>query len=190
MNELIIDQTFEGNSYVQKALSLNDYENCVFKNCDFSGSSLRQIGFIRCEFIDCNLSTAHIVGTQLQECLFFESKLLGLQFENCDSFGFSVQFDHTQLDDSSFYQCDLRNSGFSESNLVHVDFTEANLEGIDLDFCNLSRSIFEDTNLKSANLYSATNYQIDPNRNQIKKAVFSKEGLSGLLEKHQLIIKP
>jgi hypothetical protein len=42
---------------------------------------------------------------------------------------------------------------------------------------------FENTILEKADLRTAYNYSIDPTMNKIKKAMFSKAGISGLLDR-------
>ncbi|MFS4454834.1 pentapeptide repeat-containing protein [Maribacter sp. 2304DJ31-5] len=72
--------------------------------------------------------------------------------------------------------------------MTEVDFTEANLTETVFDNCDLARAIFDQTNLTKVDLRSAYNFKIDPEKNTIKNAVFSKDNLSGLLTKHQLKI--
>jgi uncharacterized protein YjbI with pentapeptide repeats len=73
--------------------------------------------------------------------------------------------------------------------LHEIDFTETNLSVAVFDHCDLSGSIFDGTKLEKADLRSAYNYSIDPERNRLKKAKFSWPGLTGLLNKHGLIIE-
>jgi uncharacterized protein YjbI with pentapeptide repeats len=70
-----------------------------------------------------------------------------------------------------------------------VDFTECDLSSASFVNCNLENATFDQTKLEKADLSTAYNYTIDPERNYIKKAVFSSEGLSGLLTKYDLKIK-
>jgi hypothetical protein len=54
----------------------------------------------------------------------------------------------------------------------------------------LRRAVFSNTNLEKADFYTSYEYRIDPEKNKMKKAIFSAQGLSGLLEKYALVIKP
>ena len=76
---------------------------------------------------------------------------------------------------------------FNICKLIEVDFTEAVLNGAIFDNCDLSRAIFAQTDLEKADFTTALNFNIDPEQNRIKKARFSKDGLAGLLIKHQII---
>ena len=82
----------------------------------------------------------------------------------------------------------LQNTRFIKSALHEIDFTETNLNGAVFDHCDLSNSIFDGTKLEKADLRSAYNYSIDPERNRLKKAKFSLSGVIGLLDKHDIQI--
>ena len=73
---------------------------------------------------------------------------------------------------------------------MEVDFSEADATGVYFQHCNLEKAIFENTKLEKADFRSAYGYTFDPERNSIKKAKFSKEGVIGLLVKYDLLIEP
>jgi fluoroquinolone resistance protein len=50
-------------------------------------------------------------------------------------------------------------------------------------------SVFSRTVLKEADLTAASNYIIDPESNNIRKAKFSISGVSGLLNKYDISIE-
>ena len=58
-----------------------------------------------------------------------------------------------------------------------------------LDHCNLERATFDQTILEKADLRTSYNYSIDPENNRLKKAKFSMEGISGLLDKYDIEIE-
>ena len=182
------DKQFEGVDYTIKKLPVGDYENCRFTNCNFAETDLSKITFIDCVFDNCNLSAANINGTSFQETKFVNCKLLGLHFENCNSFLFTVQFDHCLLNLSGFYKMNLKAFQFTNCSLQEVDFTEADLSSAVFHECNLLGAMFDQTNLEKADLRTAINFSIDPERNKLKKAKFSITGLIGLLHKYDLIV--
>jgi len=47
-------------------------------------------------------------------------------------------------------------------------------------------AVFESTHLERADFRTATNYQIDPERNKMEGAKFSVNNLAGLLVKYEL----
>ena len=67
---------------------------------------------------------------------------------------------------------------------MNSDLTEALFDN-----CNLRRAVFIDTNLQKTDFYSSYDFIIDPEKNKMKRAIFSTEGLKGLLAKYDLIIK-
>jgi uncharacterized protein YjbI with pentapeptide repeats len=57
------------------------------------------------------------------------------------------------------------------------------------DHCNLRLAVFMNTNLSQADFLTSYDYVIDPEKNKIKKAIFSLEGVKGLLTKYDIRIK-
>ena len=51
-------------------LTTGEYNDCVFKNCDLSGSVLIGSVFEECEFINCNLFKCKDYGCCIQRCEF------------------------------------------------------------------------------------------------------------------------
>lgn len=183
------DKQFEGVDYTVNQLSVGDYENCHFNNCNFSESNLSKITFIDCKFDHCNLSSASINSTSFQEIIFSDCKMMGLRFENCNQFLFTVSFTNCILNLSTFYKVKLKNTRFSNCSIQEVDFTEADLTAAELDNCNMLLAVFDNSILEKADLRTAINFSIDPERNKIKKAKFAMSSLRGLLHKYDLVIE-
>lgn len=182
------DQTFSKINPNQTSLESGDYENCTFKHCDFSGLNFSKFKFIDCEFQECNFSLALISNTSFQDVHFTDCKMLGLRFDSANQFGLSLHFENCTLNHSSFYQCKLPKIKFVDSQLQEVDFTESDLSDSLFDGCDLMHAIFDQTNLEKADFRTAIHFQIDPEKNKIKKAKFSVNGLVGLLSKYQIQI--
>lgn len=183
------DKQFEGIDYTVKKLVAGDYENCQFINCNFAEANLSKTTFIDCVFDNCNLSAANINGTSFQETVFSNCKLMGLRFEDCNQFLFTVTFTDCFLNLSTFYKMKLKSTRFTNCSMHEVDFTEADLSAAELDSCNLLNAVFDNTILEKADLRTAINFSIDPERNKLKKAKFSATALSGLLHKYDLVIE-
>ena len=183
------DKQFDGKDYTARPLAVGDYENCRFTNCNFAESNLSKITFIDCEFDNCNMSAANINGTSFQETTFINCKLMGLRFEDCNQFLFTVTFTNCLLNLSTFYKLKLKNTRFANCSMQEVDFTEADLTAAEFNNCNLLHAVFDNSILEKADLRTAINFSIDPERNKIKKAKFSMSSLSGLLHKYDLIIE-
>jgi fluoroquinolone resistance protein len=198
MKQIFIEEkTFDKIDFTQAPLEKGEYEHCTFLNCNLSDADLSDLKFAECEFSSCNLSLAKLTQTALKNIEFKNCKMLGLNFGECSQFGFAVSFDACILNHSSFSNLDsplnkrvrLRQTIFKNSQLYEVDFTECDLSCSVFDNCDLARTIFEYAILEKADFRTAFNYSIDPERNRIKKAKFSRSGLVGLLDKYELEIE-
>ncbi len=182
------DKTFDKINYTDKPLPKGEYENCTFVNCDFYNSSFTSINFIECEFVGCNLSMVKLDMAILRDVKFVDCKMLGLKFETCNDFGFSVRFNNCTLNHSSFYSWKIKKTIFKNSHLIEVDFTNCDLSNAVFDNCDLSNAIFENTTLEKADFRTSFNYSLNPEINRIKKAKFSLTGIAGLLSKYDIEI--
>ena len=185
----IQDKCFKSVNFLENELIKGDYENCIFNNCIFSNSDLSEINFIDCEFNNCDLSIIKINNTAFRNVKFKDSKLLGVHFEDCNDFLFSVNFIACQLNLSSFYKRTLKKVRFIDCFLKEVDFTEANLTSSVFENCDLSGAMFVNSVLEKTDFRSSYNYSIDPELNRISKAKFSIPGIVGLLNKYNIEIE-
>lgn len=183
------NKTYKQINYSGKRLSIGEYDNCTFVNCDFSESDISNITFLECEFTDCNFSNVLSKNTSFQEVVFYNCKLLGTKFNDCNDFLLSLQFENCQLNLASFYKLKLKNTSFKDCNLQEVDFTETDLSNSVFNNCDLSRVIFDHTILEKVDFRTATNYVIDPEINRLKKAKFSSDGVIGLLRKYNIEVE-
>jgi fluoroquinolone resistance protein len=187
--EYVEDETFEKRDFTENMLPKGEYENCVFIHCNFASSDLSRTSFSECQFINCNLSLANLTNTVFRDIKFRDCKLVGLHFNHCDAFLFTVDFDHCLLHLSSFYKRKLKKTHFENSILREVDFTETDLTSALFDNCDLSGATFEDTILEKADFRTSYNYSIHPQTNKIKKAKFSMAGIAGLLDRYDIEIE-
>jgi uncharacterized protein YjbI with pentapeptide repeats len=190
MEDLIhIQKTFEKITYIGKKINNREFEDCVFKNCDFSNSDFSNNSFMDCEFIECNLSMTQLGGSSLKTVHFKNCKLMGIQFQSCLDFLFSVQFQDCILDYSSFANKKMPKTKFNSCSLKEVTFIGTNLTQSVFGNCNLDNAIFNDTLLAGVDFTTAYNYKIDPEFNPMKKAKFSNQGIAGLLDKYDIKIE-
>lgn len=115
--------------------------------------------------------------------------MLGLKFEHCNPFLFSVNFESCQLNLSSFYKLKLKKIKFSNCTLHEVDFTEADLSEASFVNCDLHGATFEYCTLTKADFRTAVNFAIHPETNKIAKARFSRQNLEGLLLRYDINIE-
>jgi len=187
--EYIEDITFEKFDFKINPFTKGEYEFCRFLNCDFSNVDLSDCKFIDCEFIECNLSLINLTKTLFRDIKFKKCKMLGMHFDNCNQFGLSFSFENCILDHSTFYKTKIKKTIFKNSQLHEVDLTECDLSGSLFENCDLTRTTFDNTNIEKSDFSTSYNYSINPEMNRIKKAKFSIYGISGLLEKYDIIIE-
>ncbi len=183
------DESFNNIVYPGKETKDREFEKCSFTNCDFSNGIFASSKFINCVFTNCNLAMTKLRQCRLNHVVFKECKLLGVNFSECNDFLFSVRFDGCVLDYSSFLRKKMPNISFMNSSMKNVDFTECDLTRSVFSNTDLTNSVFNRTVLKEVNFLTASNYSIDPELNNIKKAKFSLYGLSGLLDKYDIEIE-
>jgi len=183
------DKNFQGTDFSKDVIAIGDYDNCSFVNCNFAKADLSEINFDTCQFNSCDFSLVAIKNVAFRDIAFKDCKLLGLHFDDCNKFVFSVRFENCQLNLSSFFKMNLIHAKFKDCNLQEVDFSESNLTGIVFNNCNLTGTIFDNTIIEKADFRSAINYSIDPEKCRIKKAKFSIHGIRGLLDKYNIVIE-
>ena len=186
---MIENQLFKRIDYTAANFQRNEYEDCKFVNCNFHEVDLLNVVFRECTFDGCDFSLASLKNTTLNDIKFINCKLLGVQFEECNPFLFSLDFENCLLKLAVFYKLKLKKTGFKNCNLQETDFSEADLTAAMFDNCDMQRAIFNRTNLEKADFSSSFNYSIDPENNRIKKARFSRMGVIGLLDKYGIEIE-
>jgi fluoroquinolone resistance protein len=189
VNDFIDEEVFDKVDFREKPLKPGIYEKCTFKNCDFSNNDLSGTHFMECEFMDCNLSLVKLKNVIFRDVRFRECKLLGLRFNDCSEFGFSVHFDNCIVNHSSFFKTSLKKKVFNHTQFHEVDFTECDLSNSTFEACDLNGAMFENTNLENTDFRTAVNYSINPEINRIKKAKFSLQGVRGLLDRYHIEIE-
>lgn len=189
MENYIENTNFEKGNYSQIALTKGEYDNCRFVNCVFLDSDLSNVNFTECEFQDCDLSNVNLKHAVLNDVCFFNCKLLGLQFNNCNDFLFSVLFNGCNLNLASFYQVKAKSTKFTDCMLQKVDFTEADISSSLFSNCDFKSAIFDKTIVEKVDFRSSYNYVLDPENNNIKRAKFSMPEVLGLLSKYDIEVK-
>lgn len=187
-DEYFRDKEFKGVDFGDEDLKLGSYEHCQFINCNFTASTLVGFQFSNCSFTNCDLSNIKILDAIFDTVYFKACKLIGLRFETCNDFVFSADFNGCLLSYSTFSGMDLRGRDFTSSRLIETEFTDTNLTAAIFKEADLSGAVFERSNLEKADFRSATNFNIDPEKNRMKGAKFSHRDLPSLLSKYKLDI--
>lgn len=127
-------------------------------------------------------------NTQLNDVKFENCKLMGVDFSRCPGFLFEVNFTDCILDFCSFEKLKMANTTFRKCSMKGVDLAGTQLPNSLFHQVNLEEATFANTNLKEANLSTAYNFTISPTQNNLKKAIFSENNLSGLLREFSITI--
>lgn len=189
MDDYFDNEEFLKIDFSKTKIKKGEYDHCTFVNCNFEAIHASNIQFVECEFLECNFSNTIVNNTAFKDVAFINCKLLGVKFNECDPFLLQFSFKDCQLNFSSFYKLKIPNTKFSKCNLQEVDFTETVLTNAVFDDCDLGGAIFENTMLEKSDFRTAYNFNINPERNKLKGAKFSKENIAGLLSEYKISIE-
>ena len=184
----IIEEQFYGASFGARDIMYNDYERCTFADCDFSACNFTGVAFIDCTFTRCNFNEAKINYVGLRNAFFDGCNFTGVNFAMVDALLLGIEFKSCRLDYAKFYTLKIKGTVFTDCSLIAADFMSADLTGALFDGCDLHKAVFLDTIAIRADFTTSYNYAMDPERNKLRRARFSKEGLKGLLEKHEIVV--
>ena len=179
-------EEFRGLDLSAAELSLKEFAECTFIDCDFSEARLSRCIFEDCRFIKCNMSVLKVDGSKFSDVVFEECKLSGIDWTKAAysdiMLGSPFTFLNSVLDYSSFYGLILQELVMKECRVHDTDFRESDLSFADLRETDFTDSLFRNTNLSGAYLTLAENYRIDIYVNTIKGAKFSRYEALSLLE--------
>jgi uncharacterized protein YjbI with pentapeptide repeats len=187
MANYFLQQHYDRVSYGSESLNMMEFENCTFSHCDFSQSCFIGVTFIDCTFEDCIFTGAKINHVAFRTVHFIRCDIGEVNFAMCDRTIFEVHFTGCRLDFSKFYALRMKAMTFSGCSMIAVDFMKTDLTSAVFANCDLYKTVFADTVLAKADFRTSFNYTLDPEKNRMKKALFSLEGAKGLLAKHELI---
>jgi len=185
--DYFLEQTYSDLIYEKEDANFKEFEGCVFNRCDFSRCTFLAVTFIDCIFNDCLWNGAKINYVALRTATFNRCEIKDVNFAMADKLIFDIAFNDCRLDFSKFYTLKLKGTVFTGCSLIAVDFMGTDLTEVIFDRCDLYRSEFAKAIANKANFKTSFNYTIDPEKTKIKKAIFSLEGLKGLLAKHEII---
>lgn len=187
--DYIIDNEFKNVIFNENDIKFKDFENCTFLNCDFRNCEFKTVTFIDSNFFDCNFQDTKINYVSLRGVFFTKCNFTSVNFAMTDQVIYEFNFTDCLLDYAQFYALKLKKMQFINCSMVAVDFMASDLTEVVFDNCNLRRAVFIDTIANKANFSTSYDYIIDPEKNKLKKAQFSIEGLKGLLMKYDIVVK-
>lgn len=127
-------------------------------------------------------------GCRFQDIKFIDCKIIGAEFFKCEKTFFSASFKNCLMQYCNFSDLNMKNSTFNGSKLKDSYFTNTLLNGANFNDVDLEGTIFHNCDLRKADFSSATQYDIDPQANKIKKAKFSLPDAIGLLRGFDITI--
>lgn len=149
-----------------------EFEACVFRRAILAKASFSKCRFLDCKFENCDMGLIKVVNTRFRDTSFKECKLIGVNWSPVNA-AVGLSFENCLLNYSIFSGLDLRRMELVRSSAREVDFSECNLEEAVLTGTDFLGARFANTNLSKSDLRGATNYQVDPSSNKVKKAKFS-----------------
>jgi uncharacterized protein YjbI with pentapeptide repeats len=185
----IIDKQYSGSTFFEKEIMYHDFERCTFEDCDFTACDFTGVAFIDCVFMYCNFAHAKVNYVSLRDVQFTGCDFTGVNFAMLDTLLFKFGFKDCTLDYTKFYTLKFRSTIFENCSIVAADFMNADITGVMFNNCNLHKSVFTDTVANKTDFSTSYNFTIDPEKNKLKKAVFSEAGLKGLLTRYEIVIK-
>lgn len=188
MIEYITELQYDKIIYAKDDLNYKEFERCAFHHCDFSHCTFLALTFIDCVFNDCIFNSAKINYVALRTVNFNRCEIKDVNFAMCDKLIFEIHFTDCILDFSKFYTLKIKGTTFTNCSIIAADFMNADLTGVVFDNCDLYRAEFSKAVANKADFRTSRHFTIDPEKTKIKKALFSKENIKGLLFKHDLII--
>lgn len=177
---------FEEDNFAEEYEDLNirskeftkiEFDECIFRKCDFSSSSFINCIFTGCYFYNCDLSLIKILNTKFSDINFIDCKVIGVDWTKAswDSLvNKPIKFKNTVINSSSFYGLKLESMEVKDCEARDVDFREANLKESNFTCTDFQKSIFFNTNLTKVNFSYAQNFNIDIKNNILKGALFSR----------------
>jgi uncharacterized protein YjbI with pentapeptide repeats len=163
---------FEGVDFSGLPLADHTFEDCVFASCRFKELSLARVAFVSCAFESCELVLVKLENATLNSVDFRKSKLVGVNFSDCNKFGFLPSFDDCLLESAVFFANCLKKSRFIKSTIRNSEFIEVDLRDSCFDGSSLEGTTFQKCNLERADFRDAFNYSIDPVTNRLARARF------------------
>lgn len=182
------EQLYKSEDFSKKSLGEHSFTSCTFQTCNFSESLLQNAKFSGCIFVGCNLSLVKLDNCRLQDAKFTDCKIVGAEFCRCEKTFFSISFKNSLLHYCNFSGLNMKNNVFSDSRIKESYFTNTCLAGADFSGVDLSGTIFHNCDLSKADFSTATQYEIDPLANKIKKAKFSLPEAVRLLRAFDVVI--
>ena len=184
------NQAYENLRFERASTSVLHVENVLFERCLFSHTSFKEATLQQCRFLDCSFKGGDFAMTALDGSRFSGVQFQDLRFLAVDwtkaSWGAGLEapllFERCELKHATFIGMDLEAWRFLDCELRDVDFRRAVLRRTIFSDTNLCGSLFQETDLREADLSTARNYTIAACDNLLAGARFSLPEAMALLD--------
>ncbi len=172
-DEYLVDREFSGVDFFEVPLGGKSFEDCRFISCGFENTSLANVSFNSCHFSNCRLVLSELKNLTLNQVVFEDCKLVGLNFADCNRFGFFPVFKNCLIDGCVYSANDLKKTNFEVCRFRRSDFINCDLREAVFSESRFEESGFSECRLEEADFRNAAGYRIDPFSNRLKGAFFS-----------------
>ena len=145
-NEVIFkNSAFIGSSLNYAELTDVRFEHCDLSNVDFRNSIIHRVEFINCKVMGINLSESTLRNVRFNQCsgdygFFSFADCKAVKFQDCELC--YSDFQDCNFNKVGFYNTDLTQCQMSGTKLKDIDFTSCNVDGIGARIDNLRGAIF------------------------------------------------
>lgn len=166
-----------------------EFYNCTFSNLDLSERDLREGTFENCSFKNVRLNNNKLDGVRFLGVVFLDSELISLNFTKINQFVIDINIENSYLKYCNFSDLNLGKMKIQSSSLIESICFQTNFEKGSFKGTDLNGTTFDRCNLEKVDFRGSENYTINLNENKIKGAIFSEDGLAGLLKNFEIKIK-
>ena len=161
------------------------WTECTFTDVDFSYAMLYGLKAVRCTFINCRFVNTRLSDAVFEQCTFFKQDT-------------SCTFEHTDLRNARFVECDMRMATFANARLFKAEFEKTNATGASFlraEFGNVVKiveSVFRltdlrDADLKGCDLHKTSFEQADLRNARLNESNLTECSFAGANTAHTLI---
>ncbi len=163
-----IDMMKYENDICTQDLSMHEFHGCVFHNITFT-EDMESCLFADCLFDHCDFSNAHASQMVVRRAYFVNCRMTG------------TEFIRSTIEDMRVKGCHGMYINFSSSKMKRVSFQESNLSEGAFSMCKWSDVLFDDCDLRKAELVQSSLSKIDLSTCQIDGFVVRMEDLKGVI---------
>jgi fluoroquinolone resistance protein len=158
-------------------------------SAQLNGSTLRRWVFENCNFKECDLSNITFNQCVFQNCTFNGCRLIGSDWSQSTRIALHVQFENCDLSLSNFTQVQCSAIRFKDCRCMDVDFSGSTLAKSVFINTSVKGSLFEDSDLRDADLVGALDNNFHPDDSQLNGASISIHTAIRLIESQGMKVK-